>query len=98
MKGNESSGSRLRYLELAAIDLSITALELGGYASDDRSTSGNPHEIMAQAVADLHHPQVELNERDQEIIAQIKELAGQLSVRTSLPELLEARGKIVNGG
>jgi len=100
MKDNEKSQGRLRFLELAAIDLSITALEAAGYSSDpsSSSTSGNPHEIMADAMADLHHPFVELNERDQEIIGQIKELASQLSVRTSLPELLEARGKIIQGG
>ena len=37
-------------------------------------------------------------QRIREIVAQIKVLAGKLSSRTSLPELLKARGKIVQAG
>jgi hypothetical protein len=98
MQGDDRTQSRLGYLELAAIDLTITALQQAGHTIEEVSGSGNPHEIMAEAVADAHHPFVELNDRDREIIAQIKDLAGQLSVRTSLPELLAARARLVQGG
>ena len=97
MQRDDRSQSQLGYLELAAIDLTITALQRAGHTIDEVSASGNPHEIMAEAVADAHHPFVELNDRDREIIAEIKDLASQLSIRTSLPELLAARGKLVQG-
>ena len=98
MQGDKPRKSRLEHVELAAIDLTITALEAAGHTIHDAESSGNPHEIMAEAWADAHHPMVELNEHDREIINQIKDLASQLSIRTSLPELLEARAKIVQGG
>jgi len=98
MQGQQRDKGRLAHLELAAIDLSITALEAAGYTLDHAaSTSGNPHEMMAEAVAAMHKPFTELIERDREIIEQIRTLAGQLSLRTSLRELLNARGKIVQG-
>ena len=93
-----SDRTRLAARDLAAIDLTITSLMQAGYPLDRASGSGNPYEIMAEAVADAHHPLVELNDRDREIIAQIKDLASQLSVRTSLPELLAARKQLVSGG
>jgi hypothetical protein len=96
MMGDEQR-SRLGFLELAAIDLTITAMEANGHTIDSASGSGNPHEIMCEAVMDAHHPFVELTERDREILAQIKDLAGQLSARTGLPELLAARGQLVQG-
>jgi hypothetical protein len=98
MKDKEQKKSRLTHLELAAIDLTITALQAAGHTIDDASRDDNPREQQAQAVADAHHPFIELTERDREIIAQIKVLASQLSSRTSLPELLKARGKLVKGG
>jgi hypothetical protein len=98
MQGEDRNQSGLGFLELQAIDLTITALQRAGHTIDEISASGNPHEIMAEAVADAHHPFVELNDRDREIIAQIKDLAGQLSVRASLPELLAARARLVQGG
>jgi hypothetical protein len=97
MRSGEQKG-RLGALELAAIDLTITAMEAAGHTIDSAAGSGNPHEIMCEAVVDAHHPFVELTDRDREILAQIKDLAGQLSVRTSLPELLAARSQIVRGG
>jgi hypothetical protein len=98
LNGDSQKKSRLGHLELAAIDLTITALEAAGYTIHDVAKDDNPREQMAQAWADAHHPLTELTDRDREIINQIKELAGQLSSRTTLPELLEARGKIVQGG
>ncbi|HEX7176984.1 MAG TPA: hypothetical protein VF240_17125 [Pyrinomonadaceae bacterium] len=89
----------LSHMELAAIDLTITALQAAGHKINDRiAKDDNPREQWATAWADAHHPLTELTERDREIIARIKELAGQLSSRTSLKELLNARGKIVQGG
>jgi len=85
-------------VELAAIDLTITALQAAGRKIDDVAKDDNPRQQMAEAWADAHHPTVELTERDREIVAQIKVLAGKLSSRTSLPELLKARGKIVQAG
>ena len=97
MQSDDRQQSRLGYLELAAIDLTITALEAAGHTIDDISKDDNPREQWAQGWADAHHPVIELSERDREIIQQIKALAGQLSSRTSLPELLSARGKIIQG-
>ncbi|NDZ92767.1 hypothetical protein G3I13_20210 [Streptomyces sp. SID6673] len=91
--------SELTAIELAAIDLSITALQKAGHTlGGPTESSSNPHEMMAEAVADAHHPFVELTERDREIIAQIKDLAGQLSSRTSLADLVEARARVVTAG
>lgn len=98
MRSEQEKKSRLMPVELAAIDLTITALQAAGRKIDDVAKDDNPRQQMAEAWADAHHPTVELTERDREIIAQIKVLAGKLSSRTSLPELLKARGKIVQGG
>jgi len=96
MEGKAPSG-RLTALELAAIDLTITALQAAGHSVNDVTKDDNPREQWAQAWADAHHPFTELTERDREIIVQIKELSGQLSSRITLPGLLEARAKIVRG-
>jgi len=95
---NESKARRLGHAELAAIDHTITALQIAGHRVGDVSKDDNPRQQMAEATMDLHHPLVELGERDREIISQIKKLAGQLSSRTSLNELLEARGKLLQSG
>jgi hypothetical protein len=97
MPGAHEKKSRLAHVELAAIDLTITALQAAGHKIGDVSKDDNPREQMAEAWADAHHPFTELSERDREILAQIKVLAGQLSSRTSLQELLNTRGKIVQG-
>ncbi len=89
---------RLTHRELSAIDLTITALQSSGHTIADAAKDDNPREQMAEAMADAHHPAVELTEHDREILARIKDLAGQLSSRTSLPDLLAARGKLVQGG
>jgi hypothetical protein len=94
----DDDNTRLGPLELAAIDLTITALQAAGHTIDETIKDDNPREQLAEGWADAHHPFVELTERDREIIAQIKQLAGQLSSRTSLPELLNARSRIVRGG
>jgi len=93
-KGNR----RLGFAELAAIDHSIAALEIAGHKVGDVAKDDNPRQQMAEAWLDAHHPLANLNEHDREIVGQIKRLAGQLSSRTSLTELLDARGKIVQGG
>lgn len=98
MKRDIPEHSQLGHKELAAIDLSITMLQTAGFSITDVTRDDNPRQQMAEAMVDVHHPFTDLNEHDREIINQIKVLAGQLSIRTSLPELLEARGKIVQGG
>jgi hypothetical protein len=98
MKSEQATKSKLGHVELAAIDLTITALQAAGHKIGGVSKDDNPREQWAQAWADAHHPFTELTERDREIIAKIKVLAGQLSSRTSLKELLNARSKIVQGG
>ena len=87
--------ARLSHLELAAVDLSITALQAAGHTIGETETSSNPHEMMAEAVLAAHQPFIELGERDREIIEQIKDLAGQLSVQTSLADLVKARGEVI---
>lgn len=98
MQTNKNNPDSLTPVELAAIDLTITALQAHGHTIDDIAKNDNPREMMAEAWADAHHPLIELNERDLAIIAQIKELAGQLGSRTSLRDLTVARGKIVQRG
>jgi hypothetical protein len=97
MAASRSKKGGLSHVELAAIDLTITSLQAAGHKITDVAKDDNPREQMAQAVADAHHPFVELTERDREIVKQIKTLASKLSPRTSLPKLLETRGKIVRG-
>ncbi|MGV9711612.1 hypothetical protein ACWDTI_13220 [Gordonia sp. NPDC003424] len=95
---SDKKRSALTTRELAALDLSITVMQQAGHTLDDQvASSNNPHEMMAEAWADLHHPLVDISERDREIIAQIKELAGQLSSETTLADLVEARGRIISG-
>lgn len=93
---SEQKKSRLKAVELAAIDLVITALQAGHRRIDFVSKDDNPREQMAEALAQIHGG-VEPTERDQEIIGKIKDLASHLSSRTSLSELLDARAKIVRG-
>ena len=98
MQKGDARTQRLGQMELAAIDHTIAALQIGGHKVGDGAKDDNPREQWAEALADAHHPTVELGERDREIIAQIKKLASQLSSRTSLTELLDARGKLLRGG
>ena len=98
MQKSEAKGRRLGPLELAAIDHTITALQIAGHHVGGASKDDNPRQQMAEAWADAHHINVVLTDHDREIISQIKKLAGQLSSRTSLTELIEARGKILQGG
>jgi hypothetical protein len=98
MAKNEAGTQRLGQMELAAIDHTIAALQIGGHKVGDGAKDDNPRQQWAEAMVDAHHPAVELGERDREIVAQIKKLAGQLSSRTSLTDLLDARGKILRGG
>jgi len=98
MQKDDAKGRRLGHAELAAIDHTITALQMAGHKIGGASKDDNPRQQMAEAWLDAHHPMVDLNEHDREIIGQIKRLAGQLSSRTSLTELLEVRAKIVQGG
>lgn len=93
----EGKKSGLTHLELAALDLTITAMQAAGKTINDTVSNDNPREQWAEAWADAHRPFVELTENDQKIIKQMKVLAGQLSSRTSLPELINARGKVVQG-
>jgi hypothetical protein len=76
MQDHDASG-RLTALELAAIDLTITALQAAGHSINDVTKDDDPRQQQAAAVMDAHHPLVELTERDREIIRQIKELSGQ---------------------
>ena len=64
---NEQKKSRLKAVELAAIDLVITALQAGHRRIDFVSKDDNPREQMAEALAQIHGG-VEPTERDQEII------------------------------
>jgi hypothetical protein len=98
MPNEQAKKSKLAYLELAAIDLTITAMERAGKKVGDVSTDDNPREQWAEAFGDAHHPFIELSERDREIVGKIRVLASQLSSHTSLQELLIARSKIVQGG
>ncbi|NNB96811.1 hypothetical protein HI113_23200 [Corallococcus exiguus] len=98
MSTNSNKPSKLTHTELAAIDLTITNLQTAGHRIDDINKDDDPRHQMCLAVADAHHPLIQLTERDKEIIAQIKTLASQLSSRTSLPELLEAKGKVLRKG
>jgi hypothetical protein len=98
MQKDDAKGRRLGHAELAAIDHTITALQIAGHKIGGASKDDNPRQQMAEAWLDAHHPMVDLNDHDREIISQIKRLAGQLKSRTSLTDLLEARAKIVQGG
>ncbi|MBV1855728.1 hypothetical protein [Catellatospora tritici] len=89
---------RLWPSELAALDLTITGMQSVGTRVGDVHKDDDPRMQMATAVADAHHPFVDLTENDREIIQQIKELAGRLESRTTLSALVEARGQIVAGG
>lgn len=98
MPNQENSKSRLTHVDLAAIDLTITAMQAGGATVGDASRDDNPREQMATALADAHHPLVELTDQDIEIMRKIRDLAGQLSTRTSLRDLLDLRAQIIKGG
>ena len=97
MTDDRTKKARLSHLELAAIDFSITVLQASGHTLGDRAKSDNPREQAADGWVDVHHPLVELNEHDREIIRQIKSLASQLQSRISLAQLIEARGKLLQG-
>ena len=85
----------LGHVELAAIDLTITAMQASGLRVGDLTKDDNPRQHWADAWADAHHPFVQLNERDREIIQQIKRLAGQLESRVTLQKLIEGRAQII---
>jgi hypothetical protein len=95
MRNPKAPSGRLTAVELASIDFAITVLQAAGHSINDVAKDDNPRQQQAEAWMDAHHPLAELTDRDREIIRQIKDLAGQLSPRISLPGLLEAREKII---
>ena len=86
----------LGHVELAAIDLTITAMQASGLrVGQDLTKDDNPRQQMAEAWADAHHPFVDLTGRDREIVEEIKRLAGQLESRVTLQKLIDARAQVV---
>ena len=83
---------RLSHVELAALDLTITALQAAGQVIDG-GKDDDPRQQMVEATLDLHG--LPLTQQDREIVKQIKGLASQLSSRTTLAELLKMRAKAV---
>jgi hypothetical protein len=94
----ESHGGRgrLAAVELAAIDLTITAVQAAGNTGN-AGKDDNPREQMGEALGEMHGHFVNLTDNDKQIIGQIKTLAAKLSSRLSLQQLEKARGEVVRG-
>ena len=95
-----SRESRLGPAELAQLDALITAAQARGAGPDDVL---NKTEEQAQAQFDLHeamweerHGGIEVSPRDRELLAQMRELAGQLDVAPTLGQLIALRAEAVH--
>jgi len=88
---------RLEHAELRAIDSSISMIQTLGNTSD-ANRDGNTRPQSAEARAEMNIRFVaNLSERDRKIVGRIRALAAQLTARTSLRELENARGEVVRG-
>jgi hypothetical protein len=91
----EPSGS-LEISQLAQIDSLITKAQSRGLGISDVFKTHITEE-QAAATPDIHHPLFDLSDHDRELIGQIRELASQLDHTASIGELIEIRGRIVQG-
>ena len=89
------SGS-LKISQLAQIDSLITQAQSRGLGISDVFKT-NITEDQAAATPDIHHPLFDLSDHDRELMDQIGELASQLDHTASIGELIEVRGRIVQG-
>jgi hypothetical protein len=92
MSEGHGHAQRLTPLELASLDLTITAMQASGAVLGDQSRDDNPREQMAEALAELHMHGFPLSEHDRERVAEIRRLASQLESRTTLENLIQVRG------
>lgn len=79
--------------QLYALDAIVTRAQIRGKGPSDRFKT-DPTDITT-GLADAHHPLFDLSEHDAGILRQMVELASQLELETSIDELLEIRGRLV---
>jgi len=87
---------RLEHAELRAIDSSISKVQTLGNTSDANRDGNRPQSAEARAEMNIRFV-ANLSERDRKIVGRIRALAAQLTARTSLRELENARGEVVRG-
>ncbi|MET0842936.1 MAG: hypothetical protein ABWY23_03755 [Mycetocola sp.] len=97
MRSGEARSS-LTPKELASLDLMITAAQqrgvgLDSIASDDDEAEA--HADRAEAMWEARHGGIEFSDRDREVLAQIRDLAGSLETRVTLGQLIELRAEAV---
>jgi len=86
---------RLTVLELASLDLLITAAQQRGLSRADLVAKTVDTADIHAAHAEAHAKGIDLSIHDQRIIQQIRDLASQLESAPTLDELLEARAAVV---
>ena len=92
----------LSHVELLSLDLLIAVAQERGRSFDDAVDNT---EEQAQAQADrvqaqweARHGGITFSDRDREVISKIRELASTLESAPTLGELIELRGKALQGG
>jgi hypothetical protein len=95
LEGNLKHELRLTALELASLDLLITAAQQRGLSVSDRVAKTVDQADVHAAHAEAHAKGIELSAHDRRIFQQIRELASQLETAPTLGELLDARAAVV---
>jgi hypothetical protein len=97
MKSGESR-SYLTPVELASLDLMITAAQVKGVRLDDVLSDDDEEQAQAQAdrvmaMWDARHGGIEFSDHDREVLTQIRELAATLETKVTLGQLVELRAE-----
>ena len=92
------SRSSLTPMELASLDLMITAAQqrgvaMGGIASDDDEAEAQADRV--EGMWEARHGGIEFSHHDREVLAQIRDLASSLETRVTLGQLIELRAEAV---
>ena len=90
---NEFSPS-LRVSQLASIDALLTGAQSRGLGVSDRFKTSIT-DAQSAATPDAHHPLFDLSQHDVEILERIRQLAAELEHETTVGELVEIRGQLV---
>ena len=86
---------RLSAVELASLDLMITAAQQRGLSVADKVAKTVDQADVHAAHAEAHAKGIDLSAHDRRIVEQIRELASQLEAAPTLGELIEARAAVV---
>lgn len=96
----EDRRGSLTPLQLASLDLMITAAQSRSLSLEDVVSDDDQAQAQAQRVAGMweaRHGGLEFSHHDREVLSRIRELASTLESQVTLGQLVEMRGQALSG-